>query len=80
MSNRSIRWLRAELPGLVSDDVLDEATADRLRTRYPTPSSLSGSRLRSGVQYEDDDGQPVGEWLAGGGPQQPFAATAIPEQ
>ncbi len=45
MSNRSIRWLLGELPGLVSDGVVDEATADRLRARYPAPSSLSGSRL-----------------------------------
>ncbi len=45
MSNRSIRWLLAELPGLVSDGVLDEESADRLRKRYPEPSSLSGSRL-----------------------------------
>jgi len=45
MSNRSIRWLLAELPGLVSDGVLDEEVADRLRKRYPEPASLSGSRL-----------------------------------
>jgi len=45
MSNRSIRWLLNELPGLVSDGVLDDAAADRLRERYPEPSSLSGSRL-----------------------------------
>jgi len=45
MSNRSIRWLLAELPELVSDGVLDEESADRLRKRYPEPSSLSGSRL-----------------------------------
>lgn len=45
MSNRSIRWLRSELPGLVSEGVLDEGTADRLRERYPEPPSLSGARL-----------------------------------
>ncbi len=45
MSNRSVRWLLSELPGLVFDGVLDEASADRLRSRYPAPSSLSGSRL-----------------------------------
>ncbi len=45
MSNRSIRWLLGELPGLVSDGVLDEATADRLRRRYPEPAAMSGSRL-----------------------------------
>ncbi len=45
MSNRSIRWLLNELPGLVSDGVVDDATADRLRSRYPAPSSLTGSRL-----------------------------------
>jgi uncharacterized membrane protein len=45
MSNRSIRWLLGELPGLVSDGVLDEATADRLRARYPEPPRVSGSRL-----------------------------------
>ena len=37
MSNRSIRWLLSELPGLVSDGVLDEATAGRLRERYLKP-------------------------------------------
>lgn len=29
----------------MSDGVVDEATADRLRARFPEPSSLSGSRL-----------------------------------
>jgi len=45
MSNRSIRWLLGELPGLVSEGVLDETTADRLRRHYPEPASMSGSRL-----------------------------------
>ena len=45
MSNRSIRWLLTELPDLVSDGVLDEGAADRLRERYPEPPSLSGARL-----------------------------------
>jgi uncharacterized membrane protein len=45
MSNRSIRWLLGELPGLVSDGVLDEETSDRLRERYPESASMSGSRL-----------------------------------
>jgi uncharacterized membrane protein len=45
MSRRSIRWLNDELSGLVNDGVLDEEAAERLRERYPAPSSLSGSRL-----------------------------------
>jgi len=45
MSNRSIRWLRDELPGLVADGVLDEAAAQRLRARYPASPSVSGARL-----------------------------------
>ena len=45
MSNRSIRWLNDELPGLLTDGVLDEAAAERLRERYPEPASTSGSRL-----------------------------------
>ncbi len=45
MSRRSIRWLNEELSGLVDDGVLDEAAAERLRNRYPAPSSLSGTRL-----------------------------------
>jgi uncharacterized membrane protein len=45
MSNRGIRWLRNELPGLVADGVLDEGAADRIRARYPEPAQLSGMRL-----------------------------------
>jgi len=45
MSRRSIRWLFGELPGLVSDGVLDESVADRLRARYQSGAGPSGTRL-----------------------------------
>ena len=45
MSRRSIRWLNEQLSELVADGVLDEDSAERLRERYPAPSSMSGTRL-----------------------------------
>lgn len=45
MNRRSIRWLHDQLPGLVTDGVIDDETADRLRVRYPMPTAVSGTRL-----------------------------------
>ena len=45
VSKRSARWFLSELPGLVVEGVLDEATADRLRARYQGASAGSGARL-----------------------------------
>jgi uncharacterized membrane protein len=45
MGKRAIRWLLDELPALVTDGVLDEETAGRLRERYPEPGTFSGTRL-----------------------------------
>jgi len=45
MSKRSARWLLNELSGLVTDGVLDEATAEKLRARYQVADADSGARL-----------------------------------
>jgi len=35
MSKEREAWLRSELPGLVAEGIIDEATAERLKARYP---------------------------------------------
>ncbi len=94
MSNRAIRWLHDELPGLVVEGVLDEAAAARLRSRYQEPRQISGMRLAIivcslfgalliGVGVIEDlfvDGLPVREWLASDGPERPSSVTVDPTQ
>jgi hypothetical protein len=48
MSNRSIRWLLSELPGLVADGVLDEDAAEKLSERYALAAAGSGARPATG--------------------------------
>jgi hypothetical protein len=40
MSQRGVRWLYEELPGLVETGVLSQDTADRLRGHYGTPAPV----------------------------------------
>ena len=45
MSQRSTRWLLAELPGLVARGVIDDETAERLRLHYASATAGAGRRV-----------------------------------
>jgi len=45
LQSAHLRWLREELPGLVEQGILDEATAERLRAHYGEVDSARGRRL-----------------------------------
>ena len=49
MSLRSTRWLLAELPDLVARGVVDEETAERLRSHYAAASEGGGRRVALAV-------------------------------